>query len=188
MQKTTLQFETRNDFRNWLMEHCRSSEGVWLIFGKTKECITLKASEALEEALCFGWIDGVMKRIDDHTYVKYFAERRNDSNWSEKNKALVQQLEKQNLMHEYGREKIRQAEANGQWDSTKKVRDISEDDIHQLEAVLMECEQAYTNFQNMSHSVKKTYTRAYYDAKTEAGRAKRIAWMIDRLKQNLKPM
>ena len=58
-----LRFETREAFREWLSENCRRREGVWLEFGKTKEVETLSANDALLEALCFGWIDGVMKYI-----------------------------------------------------------------------------------------------------------------------------
>lgn len=85
-----LQFETRQEFRVWLTENVTTSEGVWLIFGKTKQVKTLKAGEALEEALCFGWIDGVMKKVDEHSYLKYFARRRKNSKWSEKTKKLWQ--------------------------------------------------------------------------------------------------
>ena len=65
---------------------------------------------------------------------------------------------------------------------------MTEEQIASVSALLAGAEPAYTNFQAMSPSVKKTYTRAYYDAKTPAGREKRIAWMVDRLNQNLKPM
>ena len=88
-----LRFETREAFREWLSENCRRREGVWLEFGKTKEVETLSANDALLEALCFGWIDGVMKKMDDTSYKKYFAPRRAGSKWSQKNKALVQELE-----------------------------------------------------------------------------------------------
>ncbi len=60
-----LKFTSREDFRKWLSSHCMSNDGVWLLFGKAGGPKTLKAAEALEEALCFGWIDGQMKRIDD---------------------------------------------------------------------------------------------------------------------------
>ena len=66
-------FSTRADFRAWLMENADSSDGVYLIFGKKKSTPTVKATEALEEALCFGWIDGVMEAIDDTKYRKYFG-------------------------------------------------------------------------------------------------------------------
>lgn len=65
---------------------------------------------------------------------------------------------------------------------------FTEEQINVLNEILKEYEPAHTNFQAMSMSVKKTYTRAYFDAKTEAGKAKRIAWIVDRLNKNLKPM
>ena len=71
-----LKFSNREGFRNWLSDHCVSSEGVWLFFGKAGGPKTIKAGEALEEALCFGWIDGQMKRIDETSYKKYFSLRR----------------------------------------------------------------------------------------------------------------
>lgn len=180
-------FETRKEFRQWLEEHCQSKEGVWLLFGKPGGPKTLRADEALEEALCFGWIDGQMKRIDAHTYQKYFAQRREKSKWSEKNKALVKVLEEQGMMTELGREKIRAARENGQWDAPQPQA-VNEEQINQLIALLAGHEPALSNFQAMSPSVRRTYTRAYFDAKTDAGRAKRLAWMIDRLDKNLKPM
>ena len=183
----TLLFTSRNEFRNWLRENCRSSGGVWLLFGKSGGPKTIKANEALEEALCFGWIDGQMKRIDDQTYKKYFSMRRKNSQWSDKNKALVETLEKQGIMTDYGRAKIKEAKENGQWDASHLTTNTDEQ-ILVLSDLLREHEVAYTNFQAMSPSVKKTYTRAYFDAKTDAGRDKRLTWIIERLNKNLKPM
>jgi uncharacterized protein YdeI (YjbR/CyaY-like superfamily) len=79
-----LLFLSRTDFRTWLQENAEVRRGVWLVFGKTKAVITLSANDALEEALCFGWIDGQMKSIDETKYIKYFAQRRTKSPWSEK--------------------------------------------------------------------------------------------------------
>lgn len=183
-----LHFKTREAFRNWLSDNCQSSEGAWLLFGKTKELATLKASEALEEALCFGWIDGLMKRIDDVSYIKYFAPRRKDSKWSYKNKTLAVSLENRGLMTDFGRAKIEEARQNGQWDKAGKPSAVSDEQIEMTAQLLKGSQQAYENFLNMSLSVKKTYTRAYLDAKTEAGREKRLAWMTERLEKNLKPM
>ena len=99
-------FANREEFRRWLNDHCLSDAGVWLLFGKNGGPKTLKAEEALEEALCFGWIDGQMQSLDDKTYKKYFAMRRAKSKWSDKNKALVKSLEERGLMTAFGREKI----------------------------------------------------------------------------------
>ncbi len=182
-----MEFANREEFRNWLSENCLSSGGIWLLFGKAGGPKTIKAGEALEEALCFGWIDGQMQSIDDKTYKKYFSMRREKSKWSEKNKALVQSLEERGIMTDFGRKKIEEARQNGQWDAPKPTG-VTEEQIASVSAVLAGYEPAFTNFQAMSLSVKKTYTRAYFDAKTDAGREKRIAWMVDRLNRNLKPM
>lgn len=182
-----LEFADRQEFRKWLFDNCLSNDGVWLLFGKAKGPKTIKADEALEEALCFGWIDGKMQSIDDKTYKKYFSIRKRNSKWSEKNKALTERLEKRGLMTEYGRKKIAEAKANGQWNAAKAM-EITDEHISKLSAVLKPYEPAYTNFQAMAPSVRKTYAKAYFDAKTENGRTKRIAWMVDRLNKNLKPM
>lgn len=182
-----LKFADREEFRTWLYEHCQSNDGVWLLFGKAGGPKTLKAGEALEEALCFGWIDGQMQSIDDKTYKKYFSMRRAKSKWSEKNKALVKKLEEWGLMTDFGRRKIEEAKKNGQWDAPKSM-EITEEQIDCVRKLLEGHEPACTNWKGMSLSVQKTYTRAYFDAKTDAGREKRIAWMIDRLNKNLKPM
>lgn len=182
-----MEFSNREEFRNWLEDHCMSAEGYWLLFGKAGGPKTIKASEALEEALCFGWIDGQMQSIDDVSYKKYFAGRRENSKWSEKNKALVADLEKQGRMTDYGRDKIAEARKNGQWDIAR-AQGITEEQIEAVAELLKGHEPAYTNFLAMSPSVKKTYARAYQDAKTEEGQRKRLAWMVERLDKNLKPM
>ena len=183
----SMEFASREAFRRWLSEHGQSSAGVWLLFGKAGGPKTLKAGEALEEALCFGWIDGQMQRIDEKSYRKYFSQRRDRSKWSEKNKALVQVLEERGLMTDLGRAKVEEAKRNGQW-YAPNPRAVTEEQIAGLSALLEGHEPAFTNFQAMSLSVRKTYTRAYLDAKTDAGREKRLAWMVDRLDRNLKPM
>ena len=182
-----LEFANREEFRSWLAAHCQSSAGVWLLFGKAGGPKTLKAAEALEEALCFGWIDGQMQRIDDKAYRKYFSMRRQKSKWSEKNKALAGSLEERGLMTDFGRAKIAEAQKNGGWDAPKPAA-MTEEQIACVSALLEGHEPACANFAAMPLSVKKTYARAYFDAKTDAGREKRLAWMVSRMNQNLRPM
>lgn len=182
-----LSFSDRAQFREWLSANYISGLGVWLLFGKAGGPQTLTAAEALEEALCFGWIDGQMQRIDDKTYKKYFSPRRANSNWSEKNKALAERLEREGLMTDAGRQKIGEARENGRWDAPKAPA-ITEAQIEALSALLSGHEPACTNFRAMPLSVRKTYARAWFDAKTDAGRAKRLAWIVGRLDKNLKPM
>lgn len=163
-----IEFSSRAEFRKWLYDHCLSNAGVWLLFGKADGSKTIKAEEALEEALCFGWIDGRIKSIDNKIYKKYFSQRRDNSKWSAKNKALVQTLEKKGLMTDFGRKKIEEAKKNGQWNAPESPA-VTEEQIAHLSALLKEYEPAFTNFKAMPLSIKKTYTRAYFDAKTDSG-------------------
>ena len=104
-----------------------------------------------------------------------------------KNKALVKSLEERGLMTDFGRKKIEEAKKNGQWDAPKPMG-VTEEQIAQVFTLLEAYEPAFTNWKAMPLSVKKTYTRAYFDAKTDAGREKRTAWILERLNRNLKPM
>lgn len=183
-----IKFTDREEFRQWLFAHCLSNDGIWLLFGKAGGPRTIRAEEALEEALCFGWIDGQMEKIDDKTYKKYFSLRRKNSKWSERNKALAKSLEERGLMTDFGRKKIDEARKNGRWDAPNPQAVITEEQIAGLSALLEGYEPACTNFQAMPPSVRKTYTRAYLDAKTDAGKKRRFAWMVDRLNKNLRPM
>lgn len=182
-----MEFPDRESFRNWLRDNCLSDTGIWLLFGKAGGPETISAAEALEEALCFGWIDGRMQSIDDKSYKKYFSVRRPDSEWSGKNRALAEELERRGAMTVYGRKKIEEARKDGRWDAPAP-QPVTEEQTASLAALLKEHEPARTNFMSMSLSVKKTYARAYLDAKTDAGRAKRLSWIIGRLDKNLKPM
>lgn len=180
-------FAGREEFREWLSENGRSSGGVWLLFGKPGGPKTIKAAEALEEALCFGWIDGQMERVDEKRYQKYFSPRRAKSRWSPKNRALAQRLEERGRMTALGREKIEEARRDGRWDAPAPAA-VTEEQLARLSALLEGYAPAFANFQAMPPSVRKTYARAYFDAKTDAGRERRLAWMVDRLNRNLKPM
>ena len=181
------QFTSREEFREWLKENCLSVQGIWLVFGKKGGPKTLSANEALEEALCFGWIDGLMKSIDEKVYIKYFAQRRNGSNWSEKNKGLIESLEKQGKMTDHGRAKVEEAKKKGKWDAVKP-RPFTDEDIAVLSEALKGTEPAYSKFLAMSPSVKATYTAAYLAAVAEETRARRLVKIIERLNNNLKPM
>ncbi len=182
-----MQFESRDAFRQWLQANCLSSQGVWLVFGKTGGPKTISAKEALEEALCFGWIDGQMQSIDEKTYKKYFSLRSKKSKWSEKNKAIVNDLINKGLMTEYGYVKIEDAKRNGMWDAPPPAK-ISDADIDILIDKLRGFEPAFSNFMAMPPSVKKTYAALYLDAKSEETKRKRLEKIILRLNQNLRPM
>lgn len=181
-----MKFSSREEFRDWLEKNSETSEGVWLSFSKTKE-VTISASDALEEALCFGWIDGQMKSISDAVYHKYFAKRRAKSIWSDRNKRIVENLRNKGIMTELGEQAIQQAKNNGMWFS-KQESNIQEEQIEEFEEKLKDYTTAYDNFKNMSPSVQKTYFRRYSSFKTMEARERDFIRIVERLNNNLKPM
>ena len=182
-----LTFNDRQDFRKWLGKYGTESGGLWLRFRKKGKLTTLSASDALEEALCHGWIDGQIQSLDDNTYKKYFARRTPKSKWSVKNKKLAQTLIEKGLMTQEGLEAIERARKNGSWDHAKRIL-INDEQIQMFKEIIQPYEPAYPNFMAMSHSVQRTYTGFYLDAKSDKTRQVRLEKIIDRLDRNLKPM
>lgn len=180
-------FASRSDFRAWLSANAETSDGVWLVFGKAKALVTLSANDALEEALCFGWIDGQMKSIDETKYVKYFAQRRPKSLWSEKNQKTVETLRERGLMTGLGERAVEAARRDGMWDAPRRDP-ITEEQVAAFAEKLVGISPAHENFANMSQSVRSTYTRRYLSFKTEEARQRDFAKIVDRLNRNLKPM
>lgn len=168
-------FSDREAFRTWLSENHSVNEGIWLIFGKKNGPKTLTPDEAVEEALCFGWIDSQMKSIDDKTYIEYFCPRRKNSKWSERNKATVAVLEAQGRMTGYGRAKVEDAKKNGKWD-VQTPPPVSEEQIAVFARHLEGIEPAYSNFTAMSFSVRKTYMLWYLDAKSQNPNIPKRCW------------
>ncbi|MBP1631250.1 MAG: putative periplasmic rane protein, partial [Bacteroidetes bacterium] len=160
---------------------------IWLLFSKKGEIVTLSPGDALEEALCHGWIDGQVQSLDDNTYKKYFARRVPKSVWSVKNKELAQTLMEKGLMTSQGLDAIEHAKKNGSWDNAKRIL-IGDEQIRMFKEIIQPYEPAYTNLQAMSHSVQRTYTGFYLDAKSDKTRQTRLEKIIDRLNRNLKPI
>lgn len=182
-----LEFPTREAFREWLSGHHGTSGGVWLLFGKKGGPKTLSAAEALEEALCFGWIDGQMKSLGDTAYRKYFARRAEKSSWSAKNRALAEELVGLGKMAQPGLDAMERARRHGTWNETER-ESIRDDQISELGSLIIGFEPAYTNFLAMPASSRRTYAALYLDAKADATRKARLERIIDRLNRNLKPM
>ncbi len=180
-------FVSKDEFRNWLKENCEASKGIWILFGKPGGPKTISPQEALEEALCFGWIDSQIKSKDDKTYVKYFSLRRKGSEWSEKNKAMIDELEKQGRMTEHGYAKKTEAIKSGTF-KPKERPVITQEMVDALIMQLQGIEPACTNFAAMSPSVKRTYAALWHEGKSEETRSKAFAKIVDRLNKNLKPM
>ena len=115
MTDDPLVFENRAAFRKWLVKNHQNSPGIWLVFGKGGKVKTLSAHEALEEALCFGWIDGRLQSLGAETYRKRFTPRRKGSVWSERNRKLAQKLIEEGAMTAAGHAAIARAQEGGTW-------------------------------------------------------------------------
>jgi len=178
-------FRTKEEFRNWLFKNAESKSGIWLVIGKTDKLKTVTAAEALEEALCFGWIDGQIKSVNETKYIKYFAPRRKDSKWSEKNKKAIPELCKKGLMTDLGMEAINTAKLNGKWNSVT-VKENSEENIKIIENLLVNNKSAKENFSRAPLSFKKQIAAFYFDAKQEETRNKRFMKIIKVLEENKK--
>ncbi len=113
-----LEFADRAAWTAWLELNHDDSEGAWLLIAKKgAPHSTVSQSEALEVALCFGWIDGQVGRHDAHFYKQRFTHRRPKSKWSQLNCAKVTQLIERGLMRPPGLEEIEKAKADGRWDA-----------------------------------------------------------------------
>lgn len=105
-------------WRAWLLENHASRTGVWLVLAKkgTTQPTRLPYAEALDEALCHGWIDGQAQRRDEATYRQRFTPRRRRSPWSERNVGIVARLVAEGRMHPAGTAEVERAQADGRWD------------------------------------------------------------------------
>lgn len=182
-----LLFADREKFRQWLLKHHSDNKGIWLVFGKTVKIKSLKADEALEEALCFGWIDGLIKSVDEEKYVKKFTPRRKGSNWSARNKKIVESLIKNGKMTEQGLKAIKEAKKGGTWDLPER-EPILDEHVEKLIKDINGAEPALSNYLKMPLSVRKVYAAFYHDAKKEETRIRRLQNIIERLNLNKKPM
>lgn len=117
--KTEYEMRTFKDaaaWRQWLAENHATFDGLWLrIYKKASGLPTVTYAEALDEALCFGWIDGQVKRYDEESYLQKFTPRRAKSMWSKRNIEHIQRLTEQGLMEQAGLLEVEHAKNDGRW-------------------------------------------------------------------------
>jgi uncharacterized protein YdeI (YjbR/CyaY-like superfamily) len=118
MEKEIVTFypKSRQEWREWLQDNHDKKQSVWLIYYKKKSNIpTVIYSEAVDEALCFGWIDSKAKALDEEKFMQFFSRRKEKSVWSKVNKEKIDRLTKEELMTKAGFEIIEKAKQNGSW-------------------------------------------------------------------------
>jgi len=180
-------FETRDNWRDWLEFNHDKSPGIWLVYYKKNTKIPSVAyAEAVEEALCFGWIDSKVQTIDELRYRQIFTPRNPRSVWSETNKQRVEMMIEAGQMTRAGLEKVEIAKINGQWDkayNSKVPAELPDD----LKTALLQNPQAYENFNNFSTSSQSTYIRWVSSAKRAETRENRILRVVELSSKNKKP-
>lgn len=179
-------FSSETAFKNWMQENYASDEGIWISFDKCKKTSTLTPKEALMVALSYGWIDGLIKRVDDQYYIKYFKKRAKRSIWSTLNKSYAEALIQSNLMMPSGMKEVIDAKKDGRWE--KADLPPIDFDLADFKKLLMPYAAAYQMYETFSPSIQKTYALSYYTLKKQESRDKRLKVMIERLEKGLKPM
>lgn len=175
-----------NHWRDWLEENHEQKEAVWLIFYKTKSPKhNLSWSHAVDQALCFGWIDSVKKSVDNERFRQYFGKRKPKSNWSRINKQKVDALINQGLMKEAGYKSIQVAKENGSWTILDSVEDLIVPT--DLKEALTQLQGAWKYFEALSNSNKKILLYWVVSAKRDETRRKRVLEIVQSASQNLKP-
>lgn len=118
----TFYAKSRAEWRRWLLRNHKKDKSVWLIIYQMKSQVpSVYYPEAVDEALCFGWIDSKPNKLDAESRYQYFAKRNPKSNWSKINKEKVARLAEQGLMTEAGLEMVELAKRTGTWDALNNI-------------------------------------------------------------------
>lgn len=181
----TFYAKTREDWRKWLESNHQSQKSVWLIiYKKESETPSVYYPEAVDEALCFGWIDSKPNKRDDKSYYQFFAKRNPRSNWSKVNKEKVAKLIKQGLMQNAGYEMVEIAQKNGTWTALDKVENLTlPDDLLEL---FLKNKTAFDHWENFPRSSKRGILEWIGNAKKPETRLKRMEETVSLAEKNVK--
>ena len=177
--------EDRAALRAWLQENHQSSTGVWVIYYKKESGKQrLIYSDAVDEALCFGWIDSVINPLDNERYKQLFTPRKPNSEWSAVNKKKLERLSAEGQMQAAGLAVIQVAKQNGSWSKIDEVEALTVPE--ELATRLEASPNAKKNFEAFSRSVKKMYLHWLNSAKRSETRAARLTEVMLCVEENLK--
>jgi len=169
------------EWRRWLEQNHQAVAAVWLRFAKKGSPVaTVSYAEAIEEALCHGWIDGQVRALDDHFYLQRFTPRRARSKWSEINREKATRLIAEGRMRPAGLAQIEAAKTDGRWDAAYPAQSkatVPADFQHALD----QNDQARTFFETLTGSTRYAFLHRLHNVTDPARRAKRIASYIERL-------
>jgi uncharacterized protein YdeI (YjbR/CyaY-like superfamily) len=169
-------------WRTWLTCNQSKSQGVWLVLAKkdTTHPTTLSYDEALDEAICFGWIDGQIGRRDSATFRRRFTPRNARSPWSQRNVAIADRLSASGRMHRSGEDEVRRAKADGRW-STAYAGQASAEVPEDLANALAANPRAQAMFLKLTSANRYAILYRIESAKKIETRARRIEKFVDML-------
>jgi uncharacterized protein YdeI (YjbR/CyaY-like superfamily) len=183
----TLRFATRNEFDAWLDDHAASSGGVWLELAKKGAAArTLSYAEAIEVALCHGWIDGQKRALDDQIWLQRFTRRTAQSRWSRINRDKATSLIDDGSMKPAGRAAVEQARADGRWERAyagARTIEVPDD----LRRRLDETPDADAFFATLDGANRYAVLYRIHDAKRPETRARRIEQFVAMLARGERP-
>lgn len=180
----------RRAWRSWLQKNYDKSKGIWLIYYKTgKSKPRLPYSEMVEEALCFGWIDSLPRKLDDERSMLMFTPRKPKSVWSDVNKVRIDQLIQNGLMTEAGLVKINAAKLDGSWNTLNASNHaaLSNELPKDMLLAFKGKKAALANYKAFAPSIRKQFMYWITSAKTPETRAKRIVQTVLMSEANKKP-
>lgn len=183
--KPLLYFKNAQEWREWLHENHLYFSGVELVFHKVDSGLeSMRWEEAVQVALCYGWIDSTVRKLDEKSRKQSFGPRKDKSVWSKLNKTYIEKLLAENLIHESGLRKIEIAKQNGSWHSLDAVE--NQELPIDLQNAFEKNSIAFHNFQKFSPSYRKSYLYWLNQAKREETRNNRIAEIIQLCAKNIK--
>ena len=176
----------RKQWQAWLKKHHASEQEIWLIYykkhtGKPR----IPYDYAVEEALCYGWIDSTVKRLDDERYMQKFTPRKPGSVWSKLNKERAGKMIKAKRMTCAGLARIEDAKKSGAWDRADRPERTTRVPP-ELKKALAANKAAARNFENLAPSYRRQYTGWFLSAKREETRKKRLKEIVSLLSRNKK--
>jgi uncharacterized protein YdeI (YjbR/CyaY-like superfamily) len=185
-EQLVLQFSSQKDFETWLAKNHDLSDGIWIrIFKKASGVQSITYAQALDEALCYGWIDGQVKSFDETSYLQKFTPRRKRSNWSKRNTEHIARLTKLGKMKPSGLLEVEKAKKDGRWENayaSPKNMTMPEDFLTEIK----KHNKAEEFFQTLNKSNKFAIAYMLQDAKKPETRERRLKKFIEMMKREEK--
>ncbi len=176
----------RQEWRQWLLENHNKKQSIWLVhYNKKSNMPSVSWSEAVDEALCFGWIDSTRKSLDNDMFIQFFTKRKPRSVWSKINKEKIERLKQEGLLMPAGLESISIAQQNGTWNILDDVEELEISEDLEMEFNTREGSKEY--FLSLSKSVRKSMLQWIKLAKRPETRQKRIVELVEHANRKIRP-